>query len=93
MVVQAREVAGVPAGPVRLPTVPMVVVRADTWTVYFAVPGAEGSRGTVVVGSVRLGETTSHLGAFKVVAGLRACYEWASGEFAGWFERALRGQS
>ncbi|KAK3312594.1 hypothetical protein B0H66DRAFT_377531 [Apodospora peruviana] len=79
--------------------VPAIVVMQHQWEAFFAVdakalPGQHQADELHMVGpALRLGDTASVLGMYRLLASLRAIGDWIEGGFANWMEDILAGIS
>lgn len=69
---------------------PLVIVTSDEWVLHIAVD--RGDR-IDILGRVRLGDTDSWLGMYKLMKSLRALARWADGRMREWFEAEVLGMS
>ncbi|GME39902.1 hypothetical protein GTA08_BOTSDO12605 [Neofusicoccum parvum] len=69
-----------------LPVLPLVFVAGVHWDLYFL--AMRDDRSVTMVGSLRLGDTTSTLDIYKLLCGLRVLAEWAE-RLGAWWRRAV----
>lgn len=65
----------------KLPFVPMLLVVRGKWELFLGI----GNDDTIdVMGSVKIGDTATLIGAYQLLAGLRLLVEWMAGTFRDW---------
>ncbi|KAK5651305.1 hypothetical protein OQA88_12649 [Cercophora sp. LCS_1] len=66
--------------------VPLLIARAEAWTVYYA---CEREDGISIYGPVVIGDTLTLASIYKLLASLKAIGRWVATEFKEWFEGSI----
>ncbi|KAF2240240.1 hypothetical protein BU26DRAFT_410741, partial [Trematosphaeria pertusa] len=70
---------------------PLLYVQSAQWTVLFARPSSSplADRSVTIFPSIILGETSSVLGTYRVLWGLRVLEQWIDTTYRNWWEELL----
>lgn len=70
-----------------LPAMPILFARGAEWSLCFA--KLEKHKRVFLLGPVPIGDATSLLDVYKIVASIRELCIWAQGSFRDWFNRVI----